>query len=223
MKNKILIIVLITVMLIFGAVGYAYAQEDPGDLLDPDQSLENGNEDPIDDPDEEDLVCEGMREHPVILGLAERYQVEYDELLGYFCDLEMGIGEIAHALRTVQVMDGSLTMEELLEQRIDQEMGWGEIWQELGLIGNGRNWGNDIDEDENGEGESEDLTLKGFANRPGRNFSQWKNSLDEGEQTPGNNSGTLPGQSEDFCPPGLSGNKNPNKPDNPGRGKGPKN
>jgi hypothetical protein len=184
----------------------------------PDQSNEND----YDDPDDDDMLCEGTREHPVLAGLAERYQMEYEVLLGYFCELEMGIGEIAHALRTVQFMDGSLTMEELLEQRIDQEMGWGQIWQELGLIGTGRNLGNDTEEDENGDAELEDGTIKGFANRPGRKFSQWKNNQVDGDQTTDDKPFTPPGLSEDFCPPGLCGDKNPNRPDNPGRGRGPK-
>ncbi|MDW7755857.1 MAG: hypothetical protein SCH68_11905, partial [Brevefilum sp.] len=54
---------------------------------------------------EEDLedgaVCSNEAIHPVLSALAEDYdEVEYDDLLFYFCEQEIGIGEIEHALAT---------------------------------------------------------------------------------------------------------------------------
>ena len=55
--------------------------------------------------------------------------------MGYFCSDNLGVGEVALALVTVQHLEGEVDMETLLTQRLDDGLGWGEIWQALGLIG----------------------------------------------------------------------------------------
>lgn len=84
-------------------------------------------------------VCDGTRIHPVLYGFTILYDVSYDELFGYFCNDHLGIGEIALALKTVERLEGVISLEELLAQRVNDEYGWGEIWQSLGMMENGRN------------------------------------------------------------------------------------
>jgi hypothetical protein len=75
-------------------------------------------------------------------------ETNYEIVMGWFCDENLGFGEIKHLLNTS--VDSIFTLDELLEMRA--EMGWGEIWQEAGLIGQGKpkvhpvfgeNWPND--------------------------------------------------------------------------------
>ena len=87
--------------------------------------------------EEDSVVCSGEMIHPVLTSLAEEYMVDYQTLLGYFCQ-GFGVGEIKLALQTASKESVLLTYEELLGMRLkdgEEEMGWGEIWQELGLIG----------------------------------------------------------------------------------------
>jgi hypothetical protein len=77
----------------------------------------------LDDPD---IV------HPVGYGIAERYDVDYEEVMTWFCEENMGFGQIMLALQTADGYEE--TYDELLDRRIAGE-GWGEIWQDLGLIG----------------------------------------------------------------------------------------
>jgi hypothetical protein len=79
----------------------------------------------------ESAFCDPEKEkgsHPVAAGLAEVYEVDEEEIMGYFCD-GFGFGQIMLALQTDVENYG-----ELLSQR-EEGLGWGEIWQELGLIG----------------------------------------------------------------------------------------
>ena len=88
------------------------------------------------------VVCAGEMEHPVLLRLAETFDVEYDELELYFCEYGFGIGEIRHALNTAENEAVDETYDEILEMRLEdgtKEVGWGQIWQDLGLIGSERN------------------------------------------------------------------------------------
>jgi len=103
--------------------------------------LEDADEEEDDDMDDDNMedsaVCSGALIHPALEGLAMEYVVEYETLLPYFCEQHFGIGEIEHALKTAEMEDVEMTWVELLEMRSsdDDENGWGEIWQELGLIG----------------------------------------------------------------------------------------
>lgn len=83
--------------------------------------------------------------HPAGQGLAATYGIDYETIMEWFCHgiddgkESYGFGEIMLALETAEKTGDSA--EALLAQR--DEMGWGEIWQELGLIGK-------PDDDENG-------------------------------------------------------------------------
>lgn len=126
-------------------------------------SLMLKGEEPEDEDDEE--VGEGPSDgfyciqseipHPSGKRLAELYGVDYLTLQEWFCE-GFGWGQIMLALQT-----GMITGDDpgyLLEQR-KSGMGWGEIWQDLGLIGRG-NSDTETDseeikvEEENGEKEN---------------------------------------------------------------------
>jgi hypothetical protein len=108
---------------------------------------------------EEDLedgaVCSNEAIHPVLSSLAEDYKVEYDDLRVYFCEKEIGIGEIEHALATADLEEVEETYDVLLSWFYDDGMEWGEIWQTLGLIGSGE-FDPDEDDDDEGEDDPED-------------------------------------------------------------------
>ena len=112
------------------------------------------------EPDEEEnYFCteDADGEHPVAAGIAELYEIEYDDVMALFCepvegredpdDSGWGLGQIMLALETGD-LEGTLA-------KRAEGMGWGEIWQEMGLIGNkkegaGPPWWADNDYD--GEG-----------------------------------------------------------------------
>lgn len=109
-------------------------------------------------PGEFNLVCQGERIHPALVGLSTRYAVDYELLLSYFCNTEFGVGQIALALTTALRTNGEISMEELLSQRMVEGLGWGQIWQNLGLIGQ-RNQGSEGDP---GKGSGRVFKLRGF-------------------------------------------------------------
>ena len=84
-------------------------------------------------------VCDGTMIHPILEEFSIRYDVTYEEVLRYYCELGASVGEISMALKTVTRTDGAVSAADLLEQHINDELGWGEIWQNLGLIGHGNN------------------------------------------------------------------------------------
>jgi len=153
MKRWILIVVVMVLVVSAGAVVAAPAVDDD---LPPVMGDEQAGE---------RAGCEsGAPIHPGVERLAERYGVPSEDVLDAFC-AGYGLGEIAFALRLDgeawqtllemrqqgvgwgQVMlavvtakavgDDEVTPDTLLQQRADG-MGWGKIWQELGLVGNGR-------------------------------------------------------------------------------------
>jgi hypothetical protein len=69
--------------------------------------------------------------HPFGARLAERYQIDYATLQGWFCD-GFGWGQIMLALQTGQISGADPA--DLLATR-EAGSGWGQIWQELKLIG----------------------------------------------------------------------------------------
>ena len=111
--------------------------------FDPDEEdLEDEDLDNEDDDLGLSLVCSGEMDHPMLLSLAEMYQVDYADQLNYFCQEKFGIGELKHALETSQADGVELSWIELLGERDDEDemerSGWGKIWQSLGLIGKDR-------------------------------------------------------------------------------------
>ncbi|MGD2158608.1 MAG: DUF5667 domain-containing protein [Anaerolineales bacterium] len=117
-----------------------------------------------DEVPDEDVVeldtdyCVGADPHPQAQDLAISYADQfdgsgieekdrYDLIMGWFCEGNFGFGEIEHALWTSAEVDeifppgGDGTGEtdfvekvELLFAMREANMGWGEIWQELGLL-----------------------------------------------------------------------------------------
>jgi hypothetical protein len=84
--------------------------------------------------------------HPFGARLAESFEVEYATIQGWFCD-GFGWGQVMLALQT-----GVITSEDpeaLLELRREGS-GWGQIWQELNLIGRPDHAGPPNDEDGDG-------------------------------------------------------------------------
>jgi hypothetical protein len=69
--------------------------------------------------------------HPLAIKLAERFEVSESWVMEYFCQGQ-SMGAIMLALLTAQI-DGS-DPATLLASRTEGK-GWGQIWQELGLIG----------------------------------------------------------------------------------------
>ncbi len=126
MKKKIILILIGALLMTFLLVGTVNAQDDSGYPVA--TSTETENSDP---------VCDGERLHPVLDGFSTKFNILYDDLLVYFCDLDLGVGEIALALQTSQRTDGEVALEDLFTQRVDDGLGWGEIWQDLNLIGGG--------------------------------------------------------------------------------------
>ncbi len=131
MKKKMIIILISVLVLSLTLVGIVSAYQ--GSTFLADISAETEEE------DNEALICSGEAIHPVLESLAEDYEgVEYEDLLFYFCEQDFGVGEIEHALTTAALVDDeAITYEMLLAKVYEDGMAWGEIWQELGLIGSG--------------------------------------------------------------------------------------
>jgi len=137
------------------------------------------DDDDDDDMDEEDEdmdlspICSGEMDHPVLLSLAEMYEVEYAGLVSYFCE-GFGIGEIKHALETAEKTEEEDLWSDILDLRMgeeEKEKGWGEIWQEMGLIGNDKteNDGEETDLQEKFTNQNEKENKKGKPeNHPGK-------------------------------------------------------
>jgi hypothetical protein len=77
-------------------------------------------------------LADGEDLHPVAERLADRYDVTYEEIIGWFCD-GFGLGEIGIAYR---INDETGTpVDDLFWERRESNMGWGLILQAEGLIG----------------------------------------------------------------------------------------
>jgi hypothetical protein len=140
MKKKMITILYGVLLISLVAVGSVYAQDIPGFRREVQHRYEYSEQ--FGECDQEcEQVCSGDMIHPVLTRLAETYEVDYADLLEYFCEFEFGVGEIRLALVTAEREDITYTYQQLLEWRYAEGMkdvGWGRIWQELGLIGSGR-------------------------------------------------------------------------------------
>jgi hypothetical protein len=96
-------------------------------------STDDDSEELTEEEEEELAYCVGVDPHPVAQRLAETYDVAYEDIMTWFCEGRYGLGEIMHALQTGSDEEGN-TPEELLQMKTDMG-GWGQVWQELGLIG----------------------------------------------------------------------------------------
>lgn len=126
-----------------------------------------------DEMDEEDedmdmsLICSGEMDHPVLLSLAEDYGVDYSELAAYFC-AGYGVGEIKLALQTAEKTEDAedLWSDYLDMRKGEEEKGWGEIWQELGLIGKDKEKDKGPDPENKGKPENHPGKGKGLGKKP---------------------------------------------------------
>lgn len=174
MKKRIMVIVTSVLLLSLVLATPVFAQDDPPtepteeptDPPEPEETPEPDEDTPLDD----NPVCLFEREHSVLAGLATRYNVAYEDLVALYCESELGVGQIALALATVQQSEGTTTIEDLVGQLQDEEVGWGEIWQEMGLIGKtgAGGWGliknenknkNKFQEEVQNEGEDDQLQI----------------------------------------------------------------
>ncbi len=118
-------------------------EDDDDDDEDEDDDDDDEDEDADDDEDEGDR-CTGNDPHPAGEKLAAEYDVEYDDVMGWFCD-GYGFGEIVLAIEAAD--QAEMDIDEVLDMKGEQG-GWGRVMQELGLIGKNRRSADDEDEDE---------------------------------------------------------------------------
>lgn len=110
-------------------------------------------DDNLDDKVNKGFFCTNAESsQPALTKLAEEYSADYAQLLDWFCSGHYGVGEIMLALRASQ-SGGAASAQELLDMK--KELGgWGKVWQELGLVGQGHNDNDDQGGDEQ-EGDDE--------------------------------------------------------------------
>jgi hypothetical protein len=107
--------------------------DEDGDGLDDESGEACEDEDDEESEDNSDnYFCQNPdATHPVGEKLADTYDVDYATVMGWFCE-GYGFGQIMLALETSQITGQS--PDELLAARAGGA-GWGQIWQEAGLIG----------------------------------------------------------------------------------------
>jgi hypothetical protein len=80
--------------------------------------------------------CSGEKdkEHPFAAGIAETYDADLEEVMGYFCQ-GFGFGQIMLALQTGKMENVDASVADMLAAR-ESGQGWGQIWKDMDLIGN---------------------------------------------------------------------------------------
>lgn len=71
--------------------------------------------------------------HPLAAKIAERYGIDEETVMTYYCQ-GYSIGEIMLALKTSQMEGVELSFEDILGS-LDGNDAWGQIWQDMGVIG----------------------------------------------------------------------------------------
>lgn len=74
--------------------------------------------------------------HPLAAKLAQRYGVDEEWVMSYFCE-GYGMGAIMLAIKTSEIEGNAIDPDTFLAERASGK-GWGQIWQEQGLIGKDR-------------------------------------------------------------------------------------
>jgi len=88
---------------------------------------------------ENSAYCAGDKQekpHPLAARIAERYGVTESWVMEHFCN-GYGMGQIMLSLKTGEIEGITADPESLLTDR-SNGAGWGNIWKDLGLIGNER-------------------------------------------------------------------------------------
>jgi hypothetical protein len=108
------------------------------DFEEPEEEDE-GEEEDEEGGDEEQVgyFCRAGTEdlHPVAGALAETYETNLEQIMGWFCEESFGFGQIMLALQTAKMEEADAA--ELLARRAGGE-GWGQIWVDMGVIGKDR-------------------------------------------------------------------------------------
>ncbi len=102
--------------------------------------LEEHKEEEEQEREEDGFFCSNPEEeHPVAAAIAETYDTDYETVISMFCEgggedgsAKTGFGQIMLAFQTAEETDGSA--QDILSERLDGK-GWGQIWQDLDLIG----------------------------------------------------------------------------------------
>ncbi len=92
-------------------------------------SSESGeSESPPEPTENPETNCSSLNPHPMAEGIAEQFEVSYDQIMTWYCD-GAAFSDILLALETEGLVD--LSVEEMLSMVEDNT--WDEIWQELGI------------------------------------------------------------------------------------------
>ena len=94
------------------------------------ESVPPTEEPPDDDEepmDEEDGTCTGADPHPKGSKLASEYGVPYETIMIWFCEYNLGFGEIDLMLGLSEQY--SVPPEKILSMRVENDLGWGRIKQ----------------------------------------------------------------------------------------------
>jgi len=95
---------------------------DAGEILLGNLDVEDDEEDE-EEGKESSSYCENLdAPHPAGASIADTYGVDYEQVMEWFCEDNLGFGEVKHLLRTSEQTETSL--EEILSMRLDG-MGWG--------------------------------------------------------------------------------------------------
>ena len=126
-------------------------------------------------------------QHPVGNKLATDYGVPYEDVMGWFCQEEAGygFGQIMLALRTAKLTGEA--PEGYLSRRTAGE-GWGQIWQDVGLVGEKKEEGAGANNNGNGQGSADRATPPGQdKDKPQNNGASNNTEPAAQEQGPSNN------------------------------------
>lgn len=168
---------------------------------------------PTDPPNEDSPVCMDGREHPVLMALAARFNVSYEEMAGYFCVDNLGVGEIAKALATVEQSGGTVDLATLFSMRFDDGLGWGEIWAALGLSGGDHGGVGLLKKDQDRNKHQEQIENEGEVTEV-QNAASHRSQKDKPlNSPPGQDKKATEGATE-FLPPGQEGKMDDGKPGN---------
>jgi len=191
-RFKYLLFVMLLAVLIVAPTGLALAappdsapRHVAADEDDPDEGEDETQDEGDDNSDSPYCTGEEIdRQHPVATNIAATYGVDYEEVIGYFCE-GYGFGEIMLAYETGE-FTGELAVE--LLDRKGKGHAWGLIWKELGLIGN---------EKDGGAAPGHGRGKPDWAGKPDHANGPSSNSQGNGNQDCPGNSCSNPGQGND--------------------------
>jgi hypothetical protein len=87
--------------------------------------------DPVDQTEAQEFNCYGPEQHRIGLGISEKFEVTYEEVMIWFCGGSQ-FEDILLALQTSEL--ASISVNDLLVKRANGQM-WDDIWKDIGLVG----------------------------------------------------------------------------------------